>query len=129
MTHLVCDCAWPQPGFVLTEQPSGSKQSVNLPFIMACGAIHAGLFDGLRDATGHVPVIEDVTSQHWKKVACGRGNIYKPQRSAGQPAPALVHYEVFKWALMNGWSPLDWNEADAAGMCEAARREVALEER
>jgi hypothetical protein len=120
---------WPRPGVVMTEQPSGSKQSVNLPFIMAAGVIHAGMWDGLRQACGRPVVIEECVSGHWKLVACGQGNLYKPGRVKGQPAPPQSAYAVFRWAEMNGWRPLDWNEADAAGMAEAARREVALEQR
>lgn len=120
---------WPTPGMVQTEQTSGSKQSVNLPFIMAAGAIQAGMYDGLQDALG-VPVhIEECVSSHWKLVACGSGRLYKPKREKGQPAPPLRAYAVFRWAVAGGWDPLDWNEADAAGMAEAARREFALDAR
>lgn len=120
---------WPAPGVVLTEQTSGSKQSVNLPFIMAAGAIQAGMFDGLRDALGAAVVIEECVASHWKLVACGQGNLYKPKRERGAPPVPLAEYAVFRWARAEGWRPLDWNEADAAGMAECARREVALEER
>ena len=128
MARAVRD-GWPLPGVVGTEQPSGSKQSVNLPFIMAAGAIHAGMFDGLRDACAHAVAIEECVSSHWKLVAVGKGNIYKPKRERGQPRPELDAYPVFRWAVSAGWRPLDWNEADAAGMAECMRREVALEER
>jgi hypothetical protein len=120
---------WPAPGVLMTEQPSGSKRSVNLPFIMACGAIHAGLFDGLVDVLGSSCVIEETVASHWKLVACGMGNISKPQKEKGKQRPALTDYRVFRWALASGWSPMDWNECDAAGMAECARREIALVER
>ena len=124
----LAECGWPPAGALMTEQTSGSSQSVNLPFIMAAGAIHAGLYDGLREAYGHAE-IETCVSSHWKLVSCGAGNLYKPKRVKGQPKPALTEYAVFRWARDRGWCPLDWNEADAAGMADCARREIALEER
>lgn len=114
----------PRIGVLMTEQPSGGKQAVNLPLIMAAGVILAGLFDGLHDAYGLPVEIVMTTSAHWKKVACGSGAIRKPGKGASQ-----ADYQVFRWALDEGWLPLDWNEADAAGMAECARREIALVER
>jgi hypothetical protein len=34
-----------------------------------------------------------------------------------------------KWARLNGYTGASWDEADALGIAEAARRDTALEER
>jgi hypothetical protein len=111
----------PAPGLVLVEQPSGKMENPNLSY--AVGVIQAALFDGLYSAFGRAVRIETCTSSWWKKRACGRGNLYKPKR--GDPEP----YGVLQWARQNGYAGASWDEADAWGIAEAARREVALEER
>lgn len=125
--QLAVCCTW--PGIVMIEQPSGGKQKVNLPLIYAIGAMMAGLHDGLVEVIGHAPVMETCTSSWWKARSCGRGNLYKPKRERGQPAPELEEYAVFRWAVEAGWNPRTWDSADAGGIADAARREVALEER
>jgi hypothetical protein len=113
--------AFPTPGLVLVEQPSGKMENPNLSY--AVGVIQAALYDGLYSALGRAAQIETCTSSWWKKRACGRGNLYKPKR--GDPEP----YGVLTWARQNGYAGASWDEADAFGIAEAARREVALEER
>jgi hypothetical protein len=114
------DDGFPWPGLVLVEQPSGKMENPNLSY--AVGVIQAALYDGLYSALGRAVRIETCTSGHWKKVACGMGNIYKPKLK-GEP------YGVLTWARQNGYAGCSWDEADAWGIAEAARREVALEER
>jgi hypothetical protein len=112
----------PVPGLVLVEQPSGTMENPNLSY--AVGVIQAALYDGLYSALGRAVRIETCTSGHWKKVACGRGNLYKPKTLTGAEP-----YGVLTWARQNGYAGSSWDEADAWGIAEAARREVALEER
>lgn len=119
---------WPEPGLVLTEQPSGSNQQVNLPFIMAAGAINAGIYAGLHDL-GLRPHFMEVTSGWWKKRATGTGRAFKPKKERGKPRPAQTDYLVYKWAVENGFNPRSWDEADAAGMAVAGSREFQLVER
>jgi hypothetical protein len=66
--------------------------------------------------------IETCTSSWWKKRGCGWGAIYKPKR-------VTEEYGVLTWARQNGYEGASWDEADAWGIAEAARREVALDER
>jgi hypothetical protein len=113
----------PWPGLVMVEQPSGSKQSVNLPLIYAVGVIQMALYDGLLQVTGSPVRIESCTSSWWKKRACGRGDIFKPKKD--NPLP----YGVLTWARANGYDGSSWDCADAWGVAEAARRSVILEER
>jgi hypothetical protein len=111
---------FPAPGLVLVEQPSGKMENPNLSY--AVGVIQAALYDGLYSALGRAVRIETCTSSWWKKRACGRGNLYKPKLRGDE-------YEVLTWARQNGYAGSSWDEADAWGIAEAARREVALEER
>lgn len=111
------------PGIVMVEQPSGSKQSVNLPLIYAVGVMTTAIYDALVDVTGVAPRMESCTASWWKARACGKGNIYKPKR--GDPS----EYGVLTWARANGYAGSSWDECDALGIAEAARREVALDER
>jgi hypothetical protein len=112
---------WPLPGLVLVEQPSGKMENPNLSY--AVGVIQAALYDGLYSALGRAVRIETCTSSWWKKRACGRGNLYKPKKGDLEP------YGVLTWARQNGYAGSSWDESDAWGIAEAARREVALEER
>jgi hypothetical protein len=107
----------------MVEQPSGSKQAVNLPLIYAVGVIHMALYDGLLEVTGKPVRIESCVSSWWKRKACGRGNIAKPRKGDAS------EYGVLTWARQNGYDGSSWDAADAWGIAEAARREVALEER
>jgi hypothetical protein len=121
VTSVATCCTW--PGVVMVEQPSGSKQSVNLPLIYAVGVMTTAIYDALVDVTGRAPRMESCTASWWKKRACGRGNIYKPKRGSGD------QYGVLVWARQNGYTGDSFDEVDALGIAEAARREVALEER
>jgi hypothetical protein len=111
---------FPLPGLVLVEQPSGKMENPNLSY--AVGVIQAALYDGLYSALGRAVRIETCTSGWWKKRACGRGNLYKPKSRNDE-------YRVLTWARQNGYAGYSWDECDAWGIAEAARREVALEER
>jgi hypothetical protein len=113
----------PHPGLVLVEQPSGKFD--NLELVFAVGATLAGL----ASALGPRVTIETCTSSWWKKRACGRGNIYKPTRKSLGRKPEYEDYGVAVWARENGYAGSLWDEADAWGIAEAARREVLLEER
>jgi hypothetical protein len=108
-----------RPGVVFVEQPSGKHDSPNLSY--AVGVILAAVFDGLQDATGRPVAVQTVSSARWKKVACGRGNIYKPKRGE--------EYGVLTWARANGYAGRSWDEADAWGLAECARRTILLDER
>lgn len=114
--QLAMDFALPAPGYVLVEQPGGEHR--NYPLFYAVGATIAaivGAFPGVE-----VGVVSPAT---WKKAACGRGDIYKPKpmmRAAG------AVYGVLQWAWENGYDGSSWDEADALGIAEAARRRVAI---
>lgn len=111
---------WPKPGAVLIEQPSGKMENPNLSY--AVGVIQAAVYDGLAEGYDPGVPVETTTSSHWKKVACGRGDIRKPKRQ-GDP------YPVLEWARANGYAGFSWDEADALGIAECARREIGLVER
>ena len=114
---------FPWPGVVLVEQPGG--KSLNHPLEYACGVIQGAIHYALwRELSAEV-VVDDVVPAHWKLVACGRGDIYKPDPKRGRPGP----YGVLVWAQANGYRGTSWDEADALGIAECARREVALEVR
>lgn len=104
------------PGLVMVEQPSGKQNNPALSY--AVGVVLAAL----HAALGPKPTIEMCTSSWWKKRATGKGNIYKPKK--GEP-----EYGVLTWARENGYDGFSWDEADAWGIAEAARREVQLEAR
>lgn len=104
------------PGFILVEQPSG--KTINLELAYAVGTIIAALGDAVEGAR-----IETISSSSWKKIACGRGDIYKPKKGDNW------EYGVLRWARENGYQGSSWDEADALGIAEAARRLVTLEER
>lgn len=108
--------SWPIPGFVLVEQPSG--KTINLELVYAVGVVIAAM-EAVLPGTH----FETVTSSSWKRVACGRGDIYKPRKGDGW------EYGVLRWARENGYEGSSWDEADALGIAEAARRLVTLEER
>jgi hypothetical protein len=125
--RFVVECAswgygtFPAPGLVLVEQPSGKSENPNLSY--AVGVIQAAVFDALYSHFRRAVQIETCTSSWWKKRACGSGAIFKPKRGSGEK------YGVLTWAQENGYAGSSWDEADALGIAEAARREVALEER
>lgn len=132
LAHIVESCAdaavslvrrqvW--PGVIVVEQPSGKQPNPALSY--AVGAAIAGLVDGVDDAAAltRQPVVEMVSSSAWKKTACGFGAIYKPGAGVNKP------YGVLTWANANGYRGTSWDEADAWGIAEYARKTYALEER
>lgn len=111
---------WPLPGVVWVEQPSGKQPNPALSY--AVGVIQGAVYMGLSAVAGDVRV-ETVASSSWKKLACGRGDIWKPK------AGDTRQYGVLTWARANGYEGWSYDEADALGIAEAARRDVTLEER
>lgn len=108
------------PGVVVVEQPSGKVQ--NLELVYAVGVIQAALAAACCPGTH----FEMVASSRWKAVACGKGNIYKPKRERGGPAPQAEDYAVLAWARSLGYRGSSWDEADAMGVAEWARRTFSL---
>ncbi len=120
------------PGLVFVEQPSGSNQKVNRELEFAVGTIAAAVLGGAAEACGFMPHAELVVGAHWKSVACGAGNIYKTMRVAGRKRPVpvpLEEYGVMRWARAQGYVGVSWDEADAWGIAECARRDVGLVQR
>lgn len=115
------------PGLVWIEQPSGKQENPNLSY--AVGVTVAAVYDALYDVTGFPPRIEMVPSATWKKLATGYGAHWKPTKEKLGRAPVFEDYAVARWARQNGYAGQSWDEVDAYGIAEAARREVALVER
>lgn len=105
------------PGVVFVEQPSGKQPNPQLSY--ATGVIIGAVFAGVEDATGHRVRVETISSSSWKKTATGYGGWKK----------TVKPYGVLRWATANGYAGSSYDEADAMGLAEAARRTVALEER
>lgn len=101
------------PAFVYVEQPGGKYVEPELWY--AVGTIIAALATAAPEA-----IVETVTVSHWKKLALGRGDVYKPKK--GDPRP----YYTLVWAQDMGYAGRLWDEADAMGIAEAARRTVGL---
>lgn len=117
----------PLPGLVLVEQPSGRVENPQL--VYAVGVIQAAVYAALRDVFGRPVRVETCTSSWWKKRACGNGAIYKPTRKRLGRTPVFEDYRVAVWARENGYAGSSWDEADAFGIAEAGRRDVALDAR
>jgi hypothetical protein len=109
------------PGFVLIERPGGSQRNFHLYY--AVGAIMAGMWAALYDTLGYAVRMEEVMPATWKKIACGRGDIYKPKKDDTR------EYGVLTWARQNGYDGSSWDAADAMGIAECARRQVELVQR
>lgn len=111
----------PVPGLVGIERPSGKNVSEHLVHMEGIlqGAVHAAL------VAAKVPVCKQVhpVPAHWKKLACGRGDIWKPKKGDTH------EYGVLVWARSRGYTGSSWDEADALGIAEGLRREYALEPR
>jgi hypothetical protein len=122
-----CAVAAPWPGVVWVEQPSGRMTIHALEY--AVGVIQAAVFDALEAVTGSLVRVETVPSASWKLAACGRGNLYKPTKAKLGRSPVFEDYGVARWARTVGYEGWSYDEADALGVAEAARREVALEQR
>jgi hypothetical protein len=114
----------PQPGFAFVEQPSGKSPNPNLVYAVGviAAAVYAGLHNLAMSRGAPAPVVEMIPSATWKKVACGRGDLWKPKASAERPE--FESYAVAAWARENGFAVSSWDEADAAGIAVAARRTV-----
>ena len=112
------------PGLVWIEQPSGARENPNLSY--AVGVTVAAVYDGLYDVTGFPPRVEMVPSATWKKLATGFGGHWKPTKKKLGRTPVFEDYGIARWARANGYAGDSWDEADALGIAEAARREVAL---
>ena len=110
-----------RPGVVVVEQPSGSQP--NPPLSYAVGVIMAAAFEAVMRATRFPVVVETVPSTTWKKVSCGHGGIRKPKSKADG------EYGVLEWARSTGYVGDSYDEADAWGIAEYARRTFLLEER
>lgn len=127
LTVSVATCC-PWPGVVWFEQPSGAN--VNHPLEFATGVIQAAVYDGLVEVMGSAPHMELVPSSSWKLAACGYGAIYKPTKKKLGRTPVFEDYGVAVWAREQmGYRGNSWDECDALGVAEAARREIALDER
>jgi hypothetical protein len=92
------------------------------------GVAQAAVFQGFQNA-GHGPVVETVPPSRWKKLATGYGAIPKPQKKDLGRRPEFEDYRVAVWARELGYTGSSWDEADATGVAEAARRTIALEVR
>jgi hypothetical protein len=117
---------WPAPGFILLEQPSG--KTINLELTYAVGVTAAALQYGVEDWIGSVQM-ETISSSSWKKLATGYGVASKVDPETGKPWKDRERYPVMRWARANGYTGNSWDEADALGIAEAARRMVTLEPR
>lgn len=120
--RLTCElAAMLPPGVVVVEQPSGSQPNPSLSY--AVGVVMAAVFEGVRHSTGKSVRVLTVPSSKWKAVACGNGRIWKPKKGSGE------EYGVLKWARMNGYSGSSFDECDAMGVCEFARKTFRLDAR
>jgi hypothetical protein len=122
---VVANAAW-VPGVVWVEQPSGKQQSPELSYAVGAtlGGLSAGIAEGLllREPSPAPVLVETVPSSSWKLAAVGRGDVRKPKVASGP-------YGVLTWARSVGYAGDSWDEADAWGIAEAARRTIELEQR
>ena len=109
-----------KPGVIVVEKPAGFGDRPNPELAYAAGATLCGLVEFARGSGLKVLLIEGA---RWKKVACGRGDIKKPKPRSG------VEYPVLTWARTVGFTGSSWDEADAWGIAEYARRTYALDQR
>ncbi len=113
----------PRPGVVMVEHPAGS--SPNMELLYLSGAVQGGMYAGIALAGAPAVRVLTIPVSRWKKIACGRGDLYKPDPKKGRTGP----YGVLVWAQANGYEGNDDNVADAMGIAEAARRTIELVER
>ncbi len=111
------------PGLVWVERPGGKSRNYALDY--AVGAIVAGMQRALGALGSGEVRFEEIEPSTWKKAACGRGNLYKPDKKKGR----TDEYPVLLWARELGYQGMSYDEADALGIAEAARRTVALDPR
>lgn len=110
----------PHPGVIVMEKPAGFGDRPNPELAYGAGATLCGLVEAVKGMGVKVLLIE---GSSWKKVACGRGDIKKPKPSSGE------QYAVVTWARTVGFTGHSWDEADAWGIAEYARRTYALDVR
>lgn len=110
------------PGVALVEMPAGKQANPALSY--ATGVIQAAVFEGVMRATTRGVRIEDCSSSWWKKLSTGFGGHRKPK-----PSDDPESYGVMRWARSVGYQGHSWDEADALGIAEAARKTIVLEER
>jgi hypothetical protein len=118
---------WPLPGLIWVEQPSGARPNPNLSY--ACGVIIGSLHDAIERVTGRTIMVTTVPSATWKLKATGFGRHDKPTKKKLGRSPVFEDYGIARWAKLNGYTGSSWDESDALGIAEAARRTVALEAR
>jgi hypothetical protein len=118
---------WALPGLVWVEQPSGARPNPSLSY--AVGVVMGAVADALARVTAERVRVETVPSATWKKQATGFGRHDKPTRKKLGRAPLFEDYGVAKWARANGYRGDSWDECDALGIAEAARRSVGLDQR
>jgi hypothetical protein len=115
----------PLPGVVFVEQPGG--QTVMPILWYAAGIAAQAIYQTVNRIHGYVPRVETMPPSKWKKIAVGRGNIYKPARKKGQPPPPIDAYPVWVWARTLGMPETgSWDDADAYGVAEAARKTIGI---
>lgn len=118
---------WRMPGVVWVEQPSGKQEVPELSY--AVGVTMAAVYHAVMVEYGYPVCVETVPSSRWKLLACGRGNLPKTDPHTKKPWRNREAYGVLAWARANGYTGSSWDEADALGVAEAARREIVLDER
>lgn len=106
------------PGVIVVEKPAGFGNRPNPELAYGVGAILCAL--GEAAPTAELRLVE---GSRWKRVACGRGDIRKPKAKSGEM------YAVLGWARSVGYDGVSWDEADAMGVAEFARRTYKLEAR
>lgn len=125
--RLMCDDHGPDdrqrpslPGVIVMEKPAGFGDRPNPELAYGAGAVLCGLVEAVKGMGVKVVLVE---GSKWKKLACGRGDIKKPKPSSGE------QYAVVTWARTVGFTGNSWDEADAWGVAEYARRTYMLEQR
>lgn len=125
LIETMLDEGCPPPGVALVEQPSGAHV---MPIMWyASGVAALAIYEVVHVRLGYVPRVETIPPSRWKLKAVGRGNISKPKRAKGAPPRPLEDYPVWRWARTLGLpGDASWDDADAYGIAEAARRTIAI---
>lgn len=128
LVDAMLDDMIPPPGMVYVEQASGANPQPVLWYSVAVAT--EAVYDALHHRLDYVPRVETTASAHWKKVATGHGRWNKtkphPTKKDKTVKLALEEYGVMKWARANGYTGPSWDDADAWGIAEAARRDVEI---
>jgi hypothetical protein len=113
------------PAVVFVEHPAGKNVEPVLWY--AVGTATQVAYETIADSYGYVPRVETIPPSSWKLKAVGRGNLPKPKRERGKPRPELDAYPVWRWARTLGLAEnASWDDADAYGIAEAARRTIGI---